>query len=213
MWAECLFMPTPLPVFFVTESEKDNVIFVSSTDCYGSPALEGYRKLAEAGFTGTIEDYVGKNHQHQKATLKDYEIEPNLFAASGIGPAKEMHRKVSAEFFNKLYQNSDIVKDSTPQFFDPEAGIFLNGRQVVGRCPFDGCGSDHGYADELFLRTPVFPQRAYRPEIHPSGKTPELRAVTNWYFKLDSYLDVMTAINEDWKKNSNLRNKYAPLHR
>lgn len=38
---------------------KDNVIFVSGTDCYGSPILESYRKLKEEDkFKGTIEDYV-----------------------------------------------------------------------------------------------------------------------------------------------------------
>ena len=32
----------------------ENVLFVSGTDCYGSPIMEGYRKLSEAGeFSGT----------------------------------------------------------------------------------------------------------------------------------------------------------------
>ena len=32
----------------------ENVLFVSGTDCYGSPIMEGYRKLTEAGeFSGT----------------------------------------------------------------------------------------------------------------------------------------------------------------
>ena len=33
---------------------KDNVIFVSGTDCYGSPIAEGYRKLVEAGEFGMV---------------------------------------------------------------------------------------------------------------------------------------------------------------
>ena len=37
----------------------ENVVFVSGTDCYGSPIAEGYRKKVENdGYTGTIEDYV-----------------------------------------------------------------------------------------------------------------------------------------------------------
>ena len=31
---------------------KENVIFVSGTDCYGSPIVEAYRKLCESGFEG-----------------------------------------------------------------------------------------------------------------------------------------------------------------
>ena len=37
----------------------ENVIFVSGTDCYGSPIAEGYRKKVEnEGYAGTIEDYA-----------------------------------------------------------------------------------------------------------------------------------------------------------
>lgn len=37
---------------------KENVIFVSGTDCYGSPALESHRKLVEGGYDKSIQDYV-----------------------------------------------------------------------------------------------------------------------------------------------------------
>ena len=41
---------------------KENVLFVSGTDCYGSPALESHRKLKEEGYDKTIQDYVRANH-------------------------------------------------------------------------------------------------------------------------------------------------------
>ena len=73
---------------------EENVIFVSGTDCYGSPILEGFRKAKEAGtFDGTIEDYVRKNHEAQKDTLDKYEISLNLFAASALGRAGEIHKE------------------------------------------------------------------------------------------------------------------------
>ena len=55
----------------------ENVIFVSGTDCYGSPILEGFRKQQESGAIPadmTIHDYVEKNHKIQKDTLHAYEI-------------------------------------------------------------------------------------------------------------------------------------------
>ena len=49
---------------------RENVIFVSGTDCYGSPIMEGFRKLKEtSNFEGSIEDYVKFNHDKQKNTL------------------------------------------------------------------------------------------------------------------------------------------------
>lgn len=57
---------------------KENVIFVSGTDCYGSPILESYRKLKENGYENTMEDYVKANHLSQKKTLEDYNISLNI---------------------------------------------------------------------------------------------------------------------------------------
>ena len=45
---------------------KDNVIFVSGTDCYGSPAMESYRKLKEAGYEKSIEDYKTDCHDNHR---------------------------------------------------------------------------------------------------------------------------------------------------
>ena len=49
---------------------KDNVIFLSGTDCYGSPVMESYRRLQETGYEGTLEDYVRVNHENQKKLWK-----------------------------------------------------------------------------------------------------------------------------------------------
>ena len=71
---------------------KDNVIFVSGTDCYGSPIMEGFRKKKEnEGYDKTIEDYVMANHVKQHETLEKYEITPDLYAASAIGRAAQIH--------------------------------------------------------------------------------------------------------------------------
>jgi len=113
---------------------KENVIFVSGTDCYGSPILESYRKLQETGYKGTIEEYVKSNHESQKETLRKYEISPNLFAASALGRSGEFHQEVSNWVFNTLYEKGYIKKYSTPQFYDEELEVYLNGRQVVGKC-------------------------------------------------------------------------------
>ena len=118
---------------------KDNVIFVSGTDCYGSPIAEGYRvKVEKEGFEGTIEDYVRNNHQDQKNTLDNYEISLNIYGASGLGDTKEVHAEVTDEIITKLYENGWLDKMVTRQFYDEKAGCFLNGRQVIGKCPIQG---------------------------------------------------------------------------
>lgn len=185
---------------------KNNVIFVSGTDCYGSPILEYYRQLVQnGGFEGTIEDFVELNHSRQKEVLKSYNININLFAASSIGRASEIHKTVSAEFINKLYSNGHLTKMTTSQFYDPELQVFLNGRQVVGQCPIAGCLSERGYADECSLGHQYMPADLINPKSTLSGKTPEMKDVTNWYFRLDNFHELLSEWVEELKTRNNTR--------
>lgn len=186
---------------------KENVIFVSGTDCYGSPILESYRKLKEDGYEDTMENYVKINHLSQKKTLEDYNISLNLFGASALGRSGEFHDETSAEIFNTLYDNGYIVKMSASQFYDEEKNTFLNGRQVVGRCPIAGCSSDKAYAEECSLGHQYMASELINPISTLSGKKPVLRSVDNWYFTLDDSMDIMTELNEFLKRNTN-RRKY-----
>lgn len=184
----------------------ENVIFVSGTDCYGSPILEGFRKAKENGtFDGTIEDYVKKNHISQKETLEKYEVSLNLFGASALGRAGEIHKEVSAEVFEKLYEAGTLEKLSTPQFYDPKFKCLLNGRQVIGKCPIQGCQSEKAYADECDLGHQYMPTELIDPHSTLSGLTPELVDVTNWYYKLEDCIPMMQAYVDDLRANSNAR--------
>ncbi len=184
---------------------KENVIFVSGTDCYGSPILESYRKLKESGYEGTMEQYVTSNHESQKKTLSEYGISLDFFGASALGEAGETHKKVSAEVFHTLYRNGYMKKMAVPQFYDEELGVFLNGRQVIGKCPIPGCTSDKAYADECSLGHQFLPSELVNPISSLSGKKPVLKEVENWYFDLDSCIDWMKEYHDFLKRNTNTR--------
>ena len=54
---------------------RENVVFVSGTDCYGSPALESFRKLKETTkYNGTLTDYVEGNHIKQAEIFKNMKL-------------------------------------------------------------------------------------------------------------------------------------------
>ena len=184
---------------------KDNVIFLSGTDCYGSPIMESYRKLQEEGYEGTLEDYVCGNHERQKETLKNYGISLDFFGASALGEAGDIHKHVSAKVFRTLYENGYIKKLSVPQFYDEEKRMFLNGRQVIGKCPIPGCCSDKAYADECSLGHQFLPSELINPISSLSGKKPILKEVENWYFDLEHCIDMIKDYNEFLRKNTNTR--------
>src|SRR4030042_917346 len=76
---------------------KQNVIFQSGTDCYGSPIVEQYERMkAEGGFAGTIQAFVQSNPEKQKETLGRYQVALDLFAASSFGRCGEIHAAYSA---------------------------------------------------------------------------------------------------------------------
>ncbi len=169
---------------------KDNVIFVSGTDCYGSPIVESYRKAVDSNnFNGTIEDFVAFYNSKQKDVLDDYNISLNLFSASGFTNAKNIHEEYCNEFFFELYEKGFLKKMITSQFYDKEHDTILNGRQVTGKCPIDNCQSEVGYSDECSLGHQYRPIDLINPISSLSGKTPDMVDVGNWYFDLEAFTD------------------------
>ncbi|MFW6022887.1 MAG: class I tRNA ligase family protein [Halanaerobiaceae bacterium] len=185
---------------------EENVIFVSGTDCYGSPIVEDYRQSVDKGtFEGTIEDYVEANHESQKEALDLYHIAINLFAGSSLGQAGDIHQHYTYDFIKTLYDNGHLKKITTSQFYDPEHETFLNGRQVIGKCPIDGCQSEKAYADECSLGHQYMEKDLIDPVSTLSGKKPVMKNVTNWYFKLEEFQQHLKEWVDELKESSGTR--------
>jgi methionyl-tRNA synthetase len=185
---------------------EENVLFVSGTDCFGSPIVVYHQNLLETGsFDGTLQEFVQKNHNAQKSTLDSYLVSPNLFAASSLGRAAEIHKEMSVHFFDRLREHGHIVKRETLQFYDSQEKVFLNGRQVVGRCPIQGCSSEKAYADECSLGHQYRAEDLHHPKSILSGTKPELRPVVNWYLSLPSFHPQLQKWATALKKNPSTR--------
>lgn len=185
---------------------KDNVRFVGGTDCFGSPINEGYRKAVEAGtFEGSISDYVMRNHNLQAETLKAYNISLDIFEGSNIGTSAEVHSQLSKNFISALYDSGTLHLESTMQFYDEKAKTFLNGRQVHGHCPVQGCKSEEAYADECSLGHQYDPTDLINPVSTITGEVPTMRPVKNWYFDLPSYREFLKKYCEDLRDDDLVR--------
>jgi len=168
---------------------KDNVIYVSGADCYGSGPEVKYQLAKQNGFTGTLEDFLATNYNSHKAVLDAYGISLNLYAASAFEPAGRRHAEMSEWVFNTWYEQGYLRLEEIQLFYDEENEIFLNGRQVEGQCPVNGCQSDKGYADECALGHQYDPKELINPKSVITGKTPTLRPNKNWYFDLERFSD------------------------
>ena len=128
-----------------------------------------------------------RNHDKQKATLDAYDISLSIYEGSGLGRAGEVHQLVTNAVLERLHENGHLSLDSTLQFYDAKAGKFLNGRQVLGHCPVQGCKSEKAYADECDLGHQFAQQDLIAPKSTLTGETPEMRPVQNWYFDLPNF--------------------------
>ncbi|MCL2513840.1 MAG: class I tRNA ligase family protein, partial [Oscillospiraceae bacterium] len=177
----------------------ENVLFVSGIDCYGAGVELGYKKAAADGFIGSLTDFVAKNHKTQKEILDKYQISLDIYAGSALGEAGGIHKALSEEIFEKLYKNGFLKLERTMQFFDAEKGAYLNGRQVRGRCPIQGCKSENAYADECSLGHQYKPDELIAPVSVLSGKTPDRVPADNWFFDLPAYGEKLNAVLAEWE--------------
>ena len=172
---------------------KDNVIYVSGTDCYGSPAVESFRKLQEEGNCPfeNISQYVEHNHVLQKQIFDKFNISFNLYGASALGRCGQIHNEVGKWFVEKLAKANMLSVHSSWQFYDEKHGCLLNGRQVIGKCPIENCQSEKGYADECDLGHQYLPQDLIDPVSTLSGEKPKLVKIENLYFDLEKCTDIL----------------------
>ena len=185
---------------------QENVLFISGTDCYGSPIMEGFRtRVKDEGYAGSISDYVRENHDAQREALDAYDISLDLYSGSGLEPAKDIHERLTAEVITRLYERGHLHRMSTRQFFDAQAGQFLNGRQVMGHCPVRGCKSEKAYADECDLGHQFDPEELISPVSQLTGTTPELRPVENWYFDLPAFKGALESLMDEWDVDPQVR--------
>ena len=168
---------------------KDNVIFVSGTDCYGAGPEVKHETMVKEGYTGSIRDFVESNHLLQKDEFEACGINHNLYAASGLGEAGELQEELSAWLFETLHKHGYLRVEEVLQFYDEETQAVLNDRQVEGRCPIAGCKSEKAYASECGLGHQFSPEDLIAPIAVTTGKKPTLRAVKNWYFDLERFAD------------------------
>lgn len=202
-----VFVPADFYARFLRDRlGRENVIFVSGTDCYGSPIMEGFRKRQEADdYKKHISDYVRENHDSQEADLASFTVSCDLYAGSALEPAVHIHERVTSEIIRRLHEKGALEKRSTKQFYDRKAGQFLNGRQVLGRCPIQGCKSEKAYADECDLGHQFEPEELIAPKSALTGETPELVPVDNLYFDLPEHLEYLKTYTKQLEHDPTVR--------
>jgi methionyl-tRNA synthetase len=123
------------------------------------------------------------------ADLNGFGVVPDHFSSTHA-PANEA---LVGEFWTALRQGGCIEEREVTQFFDPEAGIFLADRFVLGGCP--RCKTPGQYGDNCASCGATYePSDLIDPKSAISGAAPEERSHSHLFVKLEPF----HAFLEEW---------------
>jgi methionyl-tRNA synthetase len=115
----------------------DNVLFVSGTDCHGTPIMN---RAFDEGINP--EEVVGKYHNQFTECFRRFGFTHNLYT---LTYASE-HHKTAQQFFRKLYDKGYLLSRNEFQLFCSSCNQFLVDRLVEGKCPY--CHEENARGDQ-----------------------------------------------------------------
>lgn len=119
--------------------------------------------------------------------------------------SEKIHHQTAREFFLLLHQKGLLKEETSEQYFDETANVFLADRYITGTCP--KCGYAHAYGDQCEqCGATLSPSELIEPRSMVSGNPPVLRATNHWYLPLQDYEKwlsqwILEEHKNDWKPN------------
>ncbi len=143
---------------------------------------------------------VDKYHNANYLAFLNFGMSFDIYSRTSI---KE-HHITAREFFGDFLKKGYLVEKEEEQFFDSDAGMFLPDRYVEGICP--NCGYDKARGDQCDSCGAYYNQTELKnPKSIISGKTPEVRKTSHWYFKFNEFQSFLEEYvnkhSNDWKDN------------
>ncbi|MBT6581183.1 MAG: methionine--tRNA ligase, partial [Bacteroidetes Order II. Incertae sedis bacterium] len=172
----------------------EDVVFVCGSDEMGVAIMIRARNEGVSP-----KDIVDRYHPMITDSFEKFGMSFDNFSRT----TNEIHSETSQEFFRNLAEKDVFSLKTEQQLFDPEAGMFLADRFVVGTCP--SCGNDNAYGDQCEkCGTTLSPMELVNPRSTITDATPELRETTHWYLPLGDFqerLEKWIDTHPEWKPN------------
>ena len=173
----------------------EDVIHVCGSDEHGVPITI---KAKKEGITP--QQVVDRYHEIIKNAFAGLGIEFDIYSRT----SSDMHTVTASDFFRKMYEEGKFVEQTTEQYFDEEAKMFLADRYIMGTCP--KCGNERAYGDQCeSCGSTLSPDELIEPHSTLSGSVPVKKATTHWYLPLNDYEQMLREWildgHKEWKSN------------
>ena len=173
----------------------DNVIYVSGSDCHGTPITERAKKegtTPKAIATFYHEEFIktfnniGFNYDLYTATMTDY------------------HKKYVQNAFLKMINNGYIYEKEIEQDYCDTCNKFVSDREIVGICPNCGGESTGDQCDNCLAS--LDPSQVLNKHCKTCGSLLTTKINKHLYFKLPEFKEELQKLldkNKDkWRKNA-----------
>ena len=173
----------------------DNVIYVSGSDCHGTPITERAKK--EGISPKEIATFY---HEEFKKTFENLGFEYDKYSNT----MDDHHHKYVQEQFKKLYDNGFLYEKEEPQDFCESCNTFLSDREIVGICPRCG-GKSTGDQCEVCAAS-LDSKEVIDKHCKACGSKTIMKNNKHLYFELPKFeSDLQKLIDESkdrWRKNA-----------
>ena len=173
----------------------DNVIYVSGSDCHGTPITERAKKEGV-----TAESIATHYHEEFVKTFDALGFKYDKYSATMTPEHKEY---VKGKFL-ELLNNGYIYEKEEPQDFCEVCNKFLSDREIVGTCPHCGGSSTGDQCDDCLVS--LNSTEVLDKHCKDCGSTPILKDNKHLYFKLPVFKEELQKLIDDnkeiWRKNA-----------
>lgn len=189
-----VYIPADIYVRYLRLKGKD-VLFIGGSDEHGVPITIRAKKEGT-----TPQAIVDKYHNIIKKSFEDFGITFDVYSRT----SSDIHKKTASDFFLKLYNKGAFEEQTSEQYYDEEAKMFLADRYIMGECP--RCGNPNAYGDQCeACGTSLSPTELKNPRSTISGSAPVMRETKHWYLPLDKHeawlRQWILEDHKEWKPN------------
>ena len=189
-----VYIPSDIYTRYLRLRHRD-VLSICGSDEHGVPITI---KAKREGITP--QQVVDRYHAIIKRSFEEFGIAFDIYSRT----SSDEHTRTASEFFRKLYDEGKFTEQSSEQYYDTEAQMFLADRYIVGTCP--KCGNERAYGDQCeACGSTLSPEELIEPHSVLSGSVPELRPTLHWYLPLNDYEQMLREWilegHKEWKSN------------
>lgn len=173
----------------------NNVIYVSGTDCHGTPITVRAKKEGV-----TASSIATKYHEEFVRSFNSLDFSYDFYTAT----MTEEHKQKVQEYFKKILENGYIYEKEEEQDYCPKCETFLSDREILGTCPHCGGHAMGEQCDDCL--SPVTPAELTDKHCKICGEATTIKKNKHLYFKLSAFQKVLEKLvkdnEENWRKNA-----------